>query len=97
VGLGWGRAGRDRGRALVTGAWGAGSRDGQYVGNWQRGAEERGERGRTKKQAGFINWALMFLGRAEELEDPPYVSQLPDVAEEHKYPSYIPRLGQSGR
>jgi hypothetical protein len=48
------------------------------VGSRQRGAEERVERGRTKKRAGFTNWTLMFLGRAKKHKDPPYVSQLPD-------------------
>jgi hypothetical protein len=37
-----------------------------------------------KKWAGFINWVLMFLGRAEEHKDRPYVPQLPDLVEEHK-------------
>jgi hypothetical protein len=65
----------------VVGAWGAGSRGGRCVGSRQRGTKERG---RTKKRAGFINWALMFLGRAEEHKDRPYVPQLPDLVEEHK-------------
>jgi hypothetical protein len=61
-----------------------GSRGGRCVGSRQRGTEERGEKGGMKKQVGFINWALMLLDRAEEHKDPPYVPQLPDLAEEHK-------------
>jgi hypothetical protein len=69
VGVGRGGAwlvGHDQGRATVAGAWGVGSRDGRCVSSKQRGAEEWGEQGRMKKQAGFTNWALMFLGRAKE-------------------------------
>jgi hypothetical protein len=58
--------------------WLAGSRDCRCVGSRQRGTEERG---RMKKWVGFVNWAIMFLGRAEEHDDPPYV---PDLAKEHK-------------
>jgi hypothetical protein len=60
VGVGWNVAGRG-GRCVESGSLGS-----RCVGSRQWGAEERGERGRMKKQAEFTNWVLMFLGQADE-------------------------------
>jgi hypothetical protein len=80
----WGRAGRparSRGKAgLGRGRAGHGEQ--------AAGHRRKGRAGKNEKRAGFTNWA-------KEHNDPPYVPQLPDLAEEHKllcYPPYVPRL-----